>query len=110
MIANLRLLRRATLRLAVGAVLVVAVVVSLIAVIGHRSSRATTAGATTTTQQAHQVSFSSEVVLPFADVENPAEVAVDTANNVYVADYGLGRVLKLPSDDRVAEPRRAPFA
>jgi DNA-binding beta-propeller fold protein YncE len=37
------------------------------------------------------------VELPFTGLNNPSGVAVDTAGNVYVADTGNARVLKLPA-------------
>jgi len=39
----------------------------------------------------------SRVELPFTGLNVPDGVAVDTAGDVYVADYGDGRVLKLPA-------------
>jgi serine/threonine-protein kinase len=86
---NLRLRRRATISLAVGAVLVVAAVVSVSGVVGHRSSR------TTTTHPSRSVSYSSQVVLPFANLVNPNGVAVDTGGNLYVVDFGGNRVWEL---------------
>jgi DNA-binding beta-propeller fold protein YncE len=40
-------------------------------------------------------STSAPTVLPFAGLDRPARVAVDTAGNVYVVDGGHRRVLKL---------------
>ena len=37
----------------------------------------------------------SQVELPFTGLNSPGGVAVDTAGNVYVADHGNNRVLKL---------------
>ncbi len=39
----------------------------------------------------------TQVALPFTGVKDPQGVAVDTAGNVYVADKGNNRVLKLPA-------------
>jgi len=49
-----------------------------------------TAGATTATE------------LPVADLRNPAGVAVDSAGDLYVADRGNNRVLKLAAESTAA--------
>jgi serine/threonine-protein kinase len=36
-------------------------------------------------------------VLPFTGLNSPWGVAVDSAGNLYVADSGNGRVVKLPA-------------
>jgi hypothetical protein len=56
-----------------------------------------TATHTTLSEPSHQVSYSSQIVLPFTGLNGPTYVAVDAAGNLYVNDTGNGRVLKLPS-------------
>ena len=92
--------RWAMLATAVAAVVVVAAVITIL-VVGHLSSQKRTV------QPSHQVSYSSQVVLPFTGVREPYGVAVDTAGNVYIAnanntagnvdtgDANNNRVLKL---------------
>jgi DNA-binding beta-propeller fold protein YncE len=41
---------------------------------------------------------------PFTGLADPAGVAVDTAGNVYVADFHKRRVLKLAAGQRIAKP------
>jgi serine/threonine-protein kinase len=79
---------------------VLAAVVSITAC-GHGSSP------TTTTQPSHPVSYSSQGVLPFANLESPGGVAVDTAGNLYVADSRSNRVLKLAAG--ASAPTPLPF-
>jgi DNA-binding beta-propeller fold protein YncE len=65
---------------AVAAVVVVAAAITILAVVGHLSSQKRTA------HPSHEVSYSSQVVPPFAGVREPYGVAVDTAGNVYIAN------------------------
>lgn len=46
-------------------------------------------------QSPSQRSYASQVVLPFTGLNDPFGVAVDSAGNVYAADFGNNRVLKL---------------
>jgi serine/threonine-protein kinase len=46
-------------------------------------------------------------VLPFTDLKSPQGVAVDTAGNLYVADFDNNRVLKLAAG--ATEPTVLPF-
>jgi serine/threonine protein kinase, bacterial len=70
--------RRAAIALAASAAFVLIVVV-IKAIAGHGSS-----------QQ------SAQVELPFTGLNQPYAVAVDSAGDVYVTDWGNNRVLKLP--------------
>jgi serine/threonine-protein kinase len=81
--------RWATIAPVVGRVVVVAAAVSILAVVGHLSSRKHAA------QPSHQVSYSSQVELPFTGLNDPSGVEVDGAGDVYVADHGNNRVVKL---------------
>jgi serine/threonine-protein kinase len=93
--------RWAMIATAVAAVVVVAAVITMLAVVGHPSSQKRTA------QPSNQVSYSSQVVLPFAGLREPYAVAVDTAGNVYIADYWNNRALKLPAGSNT--PVELPF-
>jgi serine/threonine protein kinase, bacterial len=62
---------------------------------------------TTTTQPSHPVSYSSQVVLPFTGLKAPNGVAVDTAGNLYVADVGNHRVMRLAVG--ASAPSELPF-
>ena len=57
------------------------------------------AAASPTGTAAPQTAYSlqTSVKLPFTDLNRPGGVALDTAGNVYVADTGDARVLKLPA-------------
>jgi serine/threonine protein kinase, bacterial len=90
-----RLSRGAKIALAVGVVVLVAAVVSIIVVLGYRSSRT------------RPVSYSSQVVLPFPGISYSG-VAVDTGGNLYVTDFNNNRVLKLAAGASVPTP--LPFA
>jgi serine/threonine protein kinase, bacterial len=90
-----RLSRGAKIALAVGVVVLVAAVVSIIVVLGYRSSRT------------RPVSYSSQVVLPFPGIAYSG-VAVDTGGNLYVTDFNNNRVLKLAAGASVPTP--LPFA
>jgi serine/threonine-protein kinase len=46
-------------------------------------------------------------VLPFTGLEVPADVAVDAAGNVYLADLGADHVLRLTADG--SSPTTLPF-
>jgi len=83
-----RLSRRATMALVVGALLLVVLVLGIINVGRHSSSRATTS-------QPSHVSYSSQVVLPFTYLDAPFGAALDTAGNLYVTDHSTHQVLKL---------------
>ncbi|WP_372460086.1 serine/threonine-protein kinase PknD [Nocardia coffeae] len=48
--------------------------------------------------------YSSQIPLPFTGVNLPTGVAVDTAGNVYVADIGNDRVVKLAANASTAIP------
>jgi serine/threonine protein kinase, bacterial len=39
----------------------------------------------------------TQTVLPFTDLSKPDGLAVDTVGNLYVADMGNNRVVKLPA-------------
>jgi serine/threonine-protein kinase len=41
---------------------------------------------------------STQTVLPFTGLNQPYAVAVDTAGDVYVTDWGNNRALKLPAE------------
>ncbi len=81
--------RWATIAPVVGGAVVVAAVVSILPVVGHLSSHKHAA------QPSHQLSYSSQVVLPFTGLNDPSGVEVDGAGDVYVADHGNNRVMKL---------------
>ncbi|MEV4130324.1 serine/threonine-protein kinase PknD [Nocardia sp. NPDC049707] len=51
--------------------------------------------------------YSSQTALPFTGVDLPTGVAVDTAGNVYVADIGNDRVVRLAPD--ASAPTPLPF-
>ena len=67
----------AKVALAVGLLVVVAIAaaVSIKAMVSARAS------------QQHTVSYSSQVVLPFAHLNKPWGAAVDGAGNLYIADH-----------------------
>jgi serine/threonine protein kinase, bacterial len=48
-----------------------------------------------TSQQHREPAYGPQVTLPFTGLNGPTGVAVDTAGNVYVADYTGNRVVKL---------------
>jgi serine/threonine-protein kinase len=73
---------------AVAIVAVIAAAVGIPAIVGHRPS----GSSPTSSEQTH----SAQTVLPFAGLNLPGGVAVDSAGNVYVADWGNHRVMKLP--------------
>ena len=63
-----------------------------------RAQPSTAASSTATTApQAVRNPQTTQVELPFTDLNRPGGVAVDTAGDVYVADTGHSRVLKLPA-------------
>ena len=68
---------------------VVAAVVSILAIVGHLPSHKHAA------QPSHQVSYSSQTVLPFTGLDDPSRLEVDGAGDVYVVDHGDNRVVKL---------------
>jgi serine/threonine protein kinase, bacterial len=81
--------RRAMIAPVVRAVVIVAAVVSVFAVGGLLSSREHAA------EPSHQVSYSSQTVLPFIGLDDPSRLEVDGAGDVYVVDHGNNRVVKL---------------
>jgi len=72
----------------VTAIVVNAAVIAVLAIVGHLHSP----------RRSHQVSYSSQVVLPFTGLHEPYDVAVDTAGNVYVADANNAAGNAFPAD------------
>jgi streptogramin lyase len=60
------------------------------------------------TSTAHrEPTYGAQVALPFTGLNQPGDVAVDTAGNVYVANYGNHRVLRLAAGSSF--PMMLPF-
>ena len=80
--------------LAVGLLVVVAIAaaVSIKAMVSARAS------------QQHTVSYSSQVVLPFAHLNKPWGAAVDGAGNLYIADHDAHQLLKLAAGASAPTP------
>ena len=86
--------RGAKVALAVGLLVVVAIAaaVSIKAMVSARAS------------QQHTVSYSSQVVLPFAHLNKPWGAAVDGAGNLYIADHNTHQLLKLAAGASAPTP------
>ncbi|MCV7423475.1 protein kinase [Mycobacterium yunnanensis] len=85
----------------VGVVAVVAVVAVVFGMVRGGRSPSTADSATSASR-----SWSSQHVLPISGLDLPGQVAVDPVGNVYVADYGHDRVVKLTAGtlDQVTLP------
>lgn len=71
---------------------VAAVVLAFVVIVGKLES-----GHDKQSSQHHDPSFGPQITLPFNGLGHPADVEVDPAGNVYVADDIHNRVLKLPA-------------
>jgi serine/threonine-protein kinase len=85
-----RLGRRAKIALATGGIAVVAVIAVVLGVVLHGGSPSPPGAASPAPKPRP-----SQRVLPFNGLNLPGGVAVDLPGNVYVADYGNDRVVKL---------------
>lgn len=91
-----RVTKIALIASAVALVAVIAAAVGMRVIVGNRpsASHATSSVSPPTSSETH----SAQTVLPFSGLNSPGAIAVDSAGNVYVADWGNHRVMKLPAD------------
>ena len=78
------------------ALLTVAVIAAAIVITSQRHENSNGPQITLPTSTQHrEPAYGPQVTLPFTGLDDPEGVAVDAAGDLYVADYGNNRVLKL---------------
>ncbi len=91
--------RPTKIALIAGAVVIVTVIAAAVgvpAIVGHRPSGSSPTPSESPPTSSEQTR-SAQTVVPFTGLSAPKGVAVDTDGNLYLADYGHDRVLKLPA-------------
>ncbi len=78
------------------ALLTAAVIAAAIVITGQQQHNSNRPQITPPTSTGHrEPAYGPQVTLPFTGLNKPGDVAVDTAGDLYVADYGNSRVLRL---------------
>ena len=90
------------------ALLTVAVIAAAIVITSQQQRNSNGPQITPPTSTQHrEPAYGPQVTLPFTGLNNPGDVAVDTAGDLYVADYGNNRVLRLAAGS--SSPTVLPF-